>query len=93
VRGSDMAKWSEEKIESIMSNNTSMIVVNEVVEHEDGSATYSFDMDPASTKRITELGLEFLLYCAAYGMDIQDALSLIAEASKAKDGVDAHEES
>jgi hypothetical protein len=72
-----MAKWSEEKIESIMSNNTSMIVVNEVVEHEDGSATYSFDMDPASTKRITELG----------------ALSLIAEASKAKDGVDAHEES
>jgi hypothetical protein len=31
-------------------------------------------MDDASSKKITELGLEFILTCAAYGLDIQDAL-------------------
>lgn len=52
----------------------STIVITDTVEHEDGSATYTFDMDDASTKKITELGLEFIITCAAYGLDIQDAL-------------------
>jgi hypothetical protein len=54
-----------------------MIVVSDVVEHEDGSATYTFDIDKDSSKKITELGLEFILTCAAYGLDIHDALSHI----------------
>lgn len=54
-----------------------MIVVTDVTEHEDDSATYTFDMDDASSKKITELGLEFILTCAAYGLDIHDALSHI----------------
>ena len=53
------------------------IVITDTVEHEDGSATYTFDMDDASSKKITELGLEFILTCAAYGLDIHDALSHI----------------
>lgn len=57
--------------------DVSTIVITDVVEHEDGSATYTFDMDDASTKKITELGLEFILTCAAYGIDIQDALTHI----------------
>ena len=54
------------------------IVIVDSVEHEDGSATYTFDMDDASTKKITELGLEFIITCAAYGLDIRDALQVIS---------------
>ena len=60
-----------------MTKELAMIVVTEVKEHEDGSATYTFDLDDHSSKKITELGLEFILTCAAYGLDIQDALSHI----------------
>ena len=60
-----------------MTDELAMIVVTDVTEHEDGSATYTFDMDDASSKKITELGLEFILTCAAYGLDIHDALSHI----------------
>jgi hypothetical protein len=69
-----------------MDEEVSTIVVRDVVEHEDGSATYTFDMDSASAKMITEVGLEFILTCAAYRLNIQDALSLIVDAGKAKDG-------
>lgn len=62
-----------------------MIVITDTVEHEDGSATYTFDMDEASTKKVTELGLEFILTCAAYGVDIQDALELIAADGKMRE--------
>ena len=61
-----------------------MIVVKEVKEHEDGSATYTFDLDDHSSKKITELGLEFILTCAAYGLDIQDALTYLSEYGKFK---------
>jgi len=63
----------------------STIVITDTVEHEDGSATYTFDMDDASQKKITELGLEFILTCAAYGLDIQDALELIAADGKMRE--------
>ena len=53
------------------------IVVREVKEHEDGSATYTFDLDDNTSKEITELGLEFILTCAAYGLGIQEALTHI----------------
>ena len=59
-----------------------MIVVTDTVEHEDGSATYTFDMDDASSKKVTELGLEFIITCAAYGLDIQEALKVIADYGK-----------
>ena len=60
------------------------IVITDTVEHEDGSATYTFDMDDASSKKITELGIELILTCAAYGLDIQDALTLISNYGKEK---------
>jgi hypothetical protein len=63
-----------------------MIVVSDVKKHEDGSATYTFDIDPISSKKITELGLEFILTCAAYGLDIQEALKHLAEYGKSIDG-------
>lgn len=63
-------------------NDLAMIVVTDVVEHEDGSATYTFDIDDVSSKKITELGLEFILTCAAYGLDIQEALNHLIEYGK-----------
>ena len=66
------------------SEELSTIVITDTVEHEDGSATYTFDMDDASSKKITELGLEFILTCAAFGLDIQDALTLISNYGKEK---------
>ena len=62
-----------------------VIVITDTVEHEDGSATYTFDMDDASQKKITELGLEFILICAAYGLDIQDALEDIRWAGQQRE--------
>lgn len=50
------------------------LVVTEVEEHEDGSATYEFNLDPTMKDYMARLGIEFTLYCAAYGWDIQDAL-------------------
>ena len=68
-----------------MTDELSTIVITDTVEHEDGSATYTFDMDDASTKKITELGLEFILTCAAYGLDIQDALEDIRWAGQQRE--------
>ena len=68
-----------------MTDELAMIVMTEVTEHEDGSATYTFDMDDASQKKVIELGLEFILTCAAYGLDIQEALQVISNYGKEKD--------
>ena len=72
-------------IDEKIGNELSMIVITDTVEHEDGSASYTFDMDEASQKKVTELGLEFILTCAAYGVDIQDALELIAADGKMRE--------
>lgn len=58
------------------------IGVEEVKEHEDGSATYSFMMDDVAAKEITNLGLQFILYCGAAKVDMQDALDWIISQTK-----------
>lgn len=63
-------------------NDVAMIVITDTVEHEDGSATYTFDIDDASQKKVIELGLEFILTCAAYGLDIQEALQVLMDYGK-----------
>ena len=55
----------------------SYIVVKDVVEHEDGAATYSFDIGDEARSTLAEIGLEFVLYCAATQTDTQDALNMI----------------
>ena len=60
-----------------MTEELAMIVVTNITENDDGSATYTFDIDDVSSKKITELGLEFILTCAAYRLDIQEALTHI----------------
>lgn len=51
-----------------------VIGIQEVKEHEDGSAEYSFVTDDETTKKLATYGLKLMLYCAAYDWDIQDAL-------------------
>ena len=67
------------------SEELSTIVITDTVEHEDGSATYTFDMDDASSKKMAELGIELILTCAAYGLDIQDALEDIRWAGQQRE--------
>ena len=55
------------------------IVVTDVQENEDGGATISFDLDVGARKALTNLGLEFVLRCAAAGVDMQVALDSIME--------------
>ena len=62
-----------------------MIVIESVDEHEDGSATFHFDLDEKAQKAMAELGIELSLYCAAYQMDIQDALDLISREGKLRE--------
>ena len=58
------------------------IGVDKVVEHEDGGATYTFDMNPAATQSMANYGLQLILVCAAYGVDIQDAFDSIRTLNK-----------
>lgn len=50
------------------------IKVVDDIEHEDGSVTYSFDLDEDTQKGLCKIGLEFVLYCAAYELDLQYVL-------------------
>jgi len=66
-------------------NEPFQVVVTDVKEHEDGAATYSFAVDDKAQVEIANIGLEFMLYCASYGLDLQyvlENLDLIAEHHK-----------
>lgn len=58
------------------------IVITDVVEHEDGSATYTFDLPDRARDKLANLGLELVLHCGAYDVDIADALDNIKNISE-----------
>jgi len=62
-----------------MTEDLPNIGVEKVTEHEDGSATYMFEMDDKAVKLVQEVGLQFIMYCGASGVDIQQALDMILE--------------
>lgn len=51
--------------------------VEKVVEHDDGGATYTFEMSHKTTQSMAQYGLELILICAAYGVDLQAAFEAI----------------
>ena len=55
------------------------LVLVDVIENESGGATYTFDLDKRTQQVVAELGLRLTLTCAAYGMDIEDALQAIVD--------------
>ena len=56
-----------------------IIGVEEVKEHEDGSATYQFYMDEKCRNLLQEEGLKLVLYCAAAKLDIQVVYDFIED--------------
>ena len=61
------------------------LAVEKVVEHDDGGATYTFEMSHKTTQSMAEIGLELILICAAYGVDIQDAFDSIRSLGEIKE--------
>ena len=53
-----------------MTKDAGLIGVEQVEEHEDGSATYKFHMDADVRGLLAEEGLKLLLYCAAAKLDM-----------------------
>ena len=49
---------------------TGEMKVTNITEHEDGGATYSFDMDDTTLALAQELGLKLLIYCGATGTNV-----------------------
>ena len=58
---------------------TGMIGVEQVKEHEDGSATYQFHLDNDCAKLLQEEGLKLVLYCAAAKLDLQIVYDFIED--------------
>ena len=58
---------------------TGLIGVEQVEEHEDGSATYQFKMDADARELLMEEGLKLVLYCAAAKLDIQVVYDFITD--------------
>lgn len=57
-----------------MNDKPFVVKVVDTVENEDGSATYSFDLDEDTQQGLCKIGLEFVLYCAAHELDLQYVL-------------------
>jgi len=60
----------------------SEIEVTDVVEHENGDATYTFEMDDDSVKIVTELGIKLLLYCGACEVSTQEVFDELLQKAK-----------
>jgi hypothetical protein len=53
-----------------MMSETGTMKVTDLTEHEDGSATFTFDLNDKTAALAQELGLKLLLYCGATGTSI-----------------------
>jgi hypothetical protein len=60
------------------------IVVCDVEDHEDGSATIHFEVEERHTKVLASIGIEFVLHCAALKVDTSVALGMIANLIESK---------
>ena len=53
-----------------MMSEVGTMQVTALTEHEDGSATCTFDLDGNTAVLAQELGLKLLIYCGATGTDL-----------------------
>ena len=56
----------------------SEIEVMDIVDKDDGSAVITFDLSNDVVKSMAQHGLKFVLFCAAYGVTIDEAFDRIA---------------
>ena len=58
----------------------------DIVDHEDGGATYSFDLDKDAAKNVAEVGLTILLFCGVCQVDLQEVYDwILSQAKENKD--------
>ena len=62
-----------------MDKDAGLIGVEQVDEHEDGSATYKFHMDAHARGLLAGEGLKLVLYCAAAKLDMQVVYDFIED--------------
>lgn len=53
------------------------LAVEKVVEHEDGSATYTFDMSNDTRDMFVSDGVRLVLMCAVAGISVEDAFDIL----------------
>tara|TARA_R110000796_G_scaffold170000_2_gene286852 strand:- start:6937 stop:7140 length:204 start_codon:yes stop_codon:yes gene_type:complete len=53
-----------------MMSEVGIMKITAFTEHEDGSATCTFDLDDSTAAIAQELGLKLLIYCGATGTDL-----------------------
>ena len=63
----------------MMTKDAGVLGVEQVEEHEDGSATYKFHMDAHARGLLADEGLKLVLYCAAAKLDIQVVYDFIED--------------
>ena len=63
----------------MINKDAGLIGVEQVEEHEDGSATYKFHIDNHARGLLAEEGLKLVLYCAAAGLDMQVVYDFIED--------------
>ena len=66
-----------------MNNEVSYLAVTGVVENEDGSADYTFNLDDKTKKVMAETGLHLVLTCAAYDLRVDEAIQTVESVGKA----------
>lgn len=68
-----------------MSDKPFLVTLEHVKEHENGDATYTFDMTETARDAILEEGLKLMLYCGVAKVDLQDVYDwILAQADKPK---------
>lgn len=60
-----------------MSDTVGEMKMTDCKEHEDGSATYTFDMDDKTAAFVQELGLKLLIYCGVTDTSTNDVFDSI----------------
>ena len=69
-----------------MSDEPLVLKLEEVEHHENGDATYKFDMNEKAAKDVAELGLKLILYCGVAKVDLQDVFDwILSHAEGGKD--------
>lgn len=60
-----------------MTEQPFLIKLEQVKEHENGDATYTFEMSDAAEKSVMQEGLKLLLFCGLAKVDLQDVFDWI----------------
>lgn len=65
-----------------MTDKPTYIAMSNCIEHEDGSATYTLEMDDKARDHLVEEGIKLILYCAAFDVDLADVYNWIKSQGK-----------